>query len=463
MTDGLSPALKLEIGRIIRAEQSRLDAIARAWVYYDGDAPQPFVTTPIRNQSGKQVGTLDDNVRINFSRLLVDTGVHYLFGQPLGINFEDADEKVGDWIGEALPMMQRMMLFQKLANNGGVTGHTFARILLPERGEKFPRVVVLDPGMVKPTWDPKDIDRVIRWKIAFLAVAPDGKPRQYETVMEPDSAERPSRWTIIDSEGEPGTQLQPGEPIQWPWAFAPVVHCQNLPRANEFYGAPDLEADLLDLQSDIDKVLSNGNKIVRNWAKPPTFSKGMTGSNPPPITSDPDGVTHLPGNKDQIDLFTLKSEADMDGLMSYEKLLVEHLREIAHLPEAASGKASGALSSLTLKLLFAPIVQQTEAKHNTYGTMVTDLVRRLLVVGKQTTAYDEAPIPDLHWDPIVPTDEAAEIQRDMADLDIGFSKATLIERRGGDPESEQAKREEESRNAGEAALNAMDRGEEPEL
>lgn len=462
MTD-LSPALKLELQRVINAEQRRLTDIARAWKYYDGEAPQPMVPKPIRNDKGGEVGILDDNVRVNFSRLLVDAGVHYLFGQPLGINFEDEDETIGNWLGECLPMMERMMLLQKLANNGGVAGHTFARLLLPEPGQKYPRVIVLDPGMVKPTWDPKDIDRVVRWKLDFIALDPaTSKPTQYRTVMEPSDPINPTSWALTDSEGEPGTNLEITDETTWPYPFSPVVHCQNLPRANEFYGAPDLEADLLDLQSDIDKVLSNGNKIVRNWSKPPTVTFGMAGANPPTFTTDPDGVTHLPGNKDEASIQTLDSNADMPGLLNFEKLLVDHLREIGQLPEAASGKASGALSSLTLKLLFAPIVQKTEAKHNTYGTMVTDLVRRLLVIGKQVGKYDDAPTPDLHWEAVVPNDDATEIARDEADLDIGFSKATLIERRGGDPETEKQKREEETQNLGEQLLRDFAGGEEPE-
>ena len=461
----LSPVLKLEIQRVIRAEQARLEAIARAWRYYDGRAPQPLVIKTTKNAQ-----RIDDNVRVNFSRLLVDTGVHYLFGQPLGINFpqigegpDKRDDPIGDWVGEALPMMQRMILLQKLANNGGVTGTPFARILLPEQG-KPPQVIVLDPSMVKATWNPKNIDEVWRWALDYIAVDPDtSKPTQYRTEMEPDDRARPTRWYVIDKEGEPGSTLVVTDETEWPFPFSPIVYCQNLPRANEFHGAPDLEDDLLDLQSDIDRILSLGNKIVRNWSKPPTFSRGMPGANPPELTNDPDGVTHLPGNIGEVDLFTLKSEADMPGLIDFKKELVDHLREIAHLPEAASGKASGALSSLTLKLLFAPVVQMTEAKHNTYGQMVTDLVKRLVVVGGKADTVESVPTPDLYWQPIVPTDESTEIKRDLADLELGFSKATIVERRGGDPETEAAKREEEARNAGTALIDQFNRGEEPEL
>lgn len=459
----LSPALKLEIARITQAEQRRQDDIARAWKYYDGDAPQPIATISLK-ASGK---TIDDNVRVNFSRLLVDTGVHYLFGQPLGINFDEGkdaednpNEALGDWLGEAIPMMGRMMLLQKLANNGGITGHTFARILLPEPGEKYPRVIVLDPGMVTPTWSPKDIDRVERWKLSFIAIEPStGKPRQYETVIEPNDPKRPTQWSITDKEGEPGGLLDITEETTWPFEFSPIVHCQNLPRANEFYGAPDLEGDLLDLQTAIDRVLSMGNKNVRLFTKPPTFAKGMNQPQLDALTANPEGINLLPGT--DSDIFTLKPESDMEGLMDFEKLLVEHLRELAHLPEAASGKASGALSSLTLKLLFAPVVQMTEAKHNTYGQMVTDLVKRLLVIGKRVESYDAAPTPDLHWESVIPVDDAAEMARDVADLEIGFSKDTLITRRGGDPDTERAKREKDAVNIGAALIDNFERGEEP--
>lgn len=459
----LSPTLQLEISRIIAAEKARQSDIARAWRYYDGDAPQPLVVIPVLGKPG-----IDDNVRVNFSRLLVDTGVHYLFGQPLGINFDEGkegedtgNEAVGEWLGEAVPIMSRMMLFQKLANNGAITGHTFGRILLPETGQAFPKVIVLDPGMVRPTWNPKNIDEVWRWALDFIAVDPDSaKPTQYRTVMEPNDRVNPTAWQITDKEGEPGTELVITEVTTWPHPFSPIVHCQNLPRANEFYGAADLEADLLDLQSSIDRVLSLGNKVVRNWSKPPTFARGLTAPQVAAFSANPDQINLLPGSPTEQDVFSLKSEADMPGLLDYKRDLVEHLREVAHLPEAASGKASGALSSLTLKLLFAPIVQMTEAKHNTYGQMITELVKRLLVVGKQVASYEAAPTPDLHWEGVVPSDEAAEIARDQTDLDIGFSKDTLITRRGGDPDTERAKREQDAVNIGSALIDNFNRGEE---
>lgn len=443
--------------RRIDAEKARRERMAKAWLYYNGEAPKPLRTIDPKT---KKPLPHDDNVRVNFAELIVNTGVAYLFGDQLGIDFdtESADRNPDEqWLDEVLPMRQRMLTFQKLAINGGVTGHAFSRIMAPV-GAQPPRAIVLDPGIVTPVWDPRDIDTVLRFKIRFEGDDPDtGKPRVYETIIEPNDPKAPSSWTITDREGGVDDKdLVETNVETWPHPFAPIVHSQNLPAPNEFWGEPDLDADILDLITKIDGAWSNINKILRLWAKPPTFAKGIDETQLAALTANPDGINLLPGVDAEIE--TLKAEAELDHALDFKSQLTSALHEVAMLPEVATGKLDnvGQLSSLALHVLFAPLVQVTRWKRLTYGLHIEQLVRRLLVVsGKQ----EQEPI--LTWSPIVPTDPKTQAETAQIHQDLGASKATTLEQQGFDAEKEAKLRESESTNLGEALLDNFADGADP--
>lgn len=443
--------------RRIDAEKARRERMAKAWLYYNGDAPKPLRTIDPKT---KKALPHDDNVRVNFAELIVNTGVAYLFGDAMGIDFDaksSARNPDEQWLDEVLPMRQRMLTFQKLAINGGVAGHSFSRIL-PPAGASPARIVVLDPGIVTPVWDPRDIDTVLRFKIRFEGDDPDtGRPRVYETVIEPNDPKAPSSWHITDKEGGvDDKELAVVDEQPWPWPFAPIVHSQNLPAPNEFWGEPDLDADILDLISKIDGAWSNINKILRLWAKPPTFAKGIDETQLANLTANPDGINLLPGPDAEIE--TLKAEAELDHALDFKSQLTSALHEVAMLPEVATGKLDnvGQLSSLALHVLFAPLVQVTRWKRLTYGLHIEQLVRRLMVVSARAEAE-----PLLSWSPIVPTDPKTQAETAQIHQDLGASKATTLEQQGFDADKEAELRGAESANLGSALLDNFADGRDP--
>lgn len=450
----LSANEKLARQRRLNAEKARKERIARAWLYYDGEAPKPLRTIG----PDKKPLPHDDNVRVNFAELIVNTGVGYLFGDKLDISLDGEDERSPDeqWLDTVLPMRQRMLDFQKLAINGGVTGHTFSRLLLPDPANGFPepRVIVLDPGIVTATWDPRDIDRVLRYKIRFEGDDPDsGKPRQYETLIERDGA----GWHITDLEGGVDDRaLDVTAEAPWPFPFAPIVHSQNIPKPNEFWGEPDLDDDILDLITKIDGMWSNINKVLRLYTKPPTFAKGLQPSDLATLNANPDGINLLPGTESSIE--TLNPQLQIDQALAAKSQLTAALHELVMLPEIATGKLDdvGQLSSLAMTVLFAPLVQITRWKRLTYGLHVEQIVRRLLVLSGRAEVE-----PILGWSPIIPTDPKTQAETAQIDADLGASKRTLLEQRGYDADKEEQRRSKEQTNLGSALLDNFADGADP--
>jgi hypothetical protein len=104
-----------------RAGNDRAGMMKRSYSFYVGNPPAPLV---------RRSGEPDDNVLISLGRSLVDTGVAYLFGEdvPSTIAGEKA-ERPQDWLDECWRRNKRALTLQKLAQNGAVCGHVFAKII----------------------------------------------------------------------------------------------------------------------------------------------------------------------------------------------------------------------------------------------------------------------------------------------------------------------------------------------
>ena len=66
----------LELVHAHGVDHERLAAYQRAWQAYYGEYPDPL---PVSVRAGLHA---EDNVKLNYARLIVDKGVHALFAQP---------------------------------------------------------------------------------------------------------------------------------------------------------------------------------------------------------------------------------------------------------------------------------------------------------------------------------------------------------------------------------------------
>lgn len=416
------------------ADREREQRILTARKRYEGE-----YNNPLKSTASDKTGA--DNTKINYARLIVNKGVSTLFGFDLkfevGGKKESAEEK---WLMQCLNKNRRMSLFHKLGINGGIGGDAFLKLLPadPARyGHKFPRIVLWAPENVKVRWSPEDCDEILSYTYSWHGVDPQtARPVAYRQVIERDGGQ----WLIRDQES-PGMSTQwrdRSEAAVWPWAWAPVLSCQNLPVPNCFWGAADLEADILHLIDALNFVLSNTRRIYRVDGHPQRWARGLKASE---FKGGIDDVILLESEKGELKY--LEMQGDLTRGLSLADALKELLHELSRIPEVATGKVEdlGQLSGLALKILYGPIAELTLTKRLGYGELLSELGSRLLEMGGHAAELEVAP----QWPEVIPGDPKGNREVAIMDSTLGVSSDTLLTQLGYDPAAEAAQKAKEQK------------------
>lgn len=416
-------------------ERQRLERFAAAWAAYYGRGPKP-----LRIKAGKP----DDNVQANHLRTIVNKGVTALVGKGMKWDYGD-DEKAQAYLDAIWKGSRRSRTLKTCVLNGAVCGHTFMKIAPQAAG--MPRIIVLDPATVTAYWKKDDLNAVYKYRIQWNDVDDTGRPIIRRQTIEQASE---SEWLITDAESRPdSTVWTTTATTRWPYAFAPIIDCQNLPAPNEFWGLADIEADVIGLQRSIDFTLSNLQRIIRYHAHPKTWGKGF---NAQELKIAADETIVLPNAG--AELHNLEMTSDLGSSIELYKRMKEALHAITQVPEVATGKldTSGPLSGVALQVLYQPLVEITDAKREEYGEMFLELNRRLLVLANM------APSPGtLVWPDVIPKDAKAERETALLDKELGVSEDTILQKLGYDPDAERAKSVVDSSTAADNLLTAMTR------
>ncbi len=418
--------LPLEYQHVVEGEMARRRLMSRAFKAYAGVPNSPMV--PRR-------GEPDDSVNLAWARLIVDKGANWLFGRDISLEVTPGlrSERAEEWLKKAWPVEQRMLQLLKLATNGGIAGQAYGKLVAD--GE-FPRLVIIDPMTVTPTFSPDDIEQVIRYKIQYPAVNPaDGKPITFTQIHERNDA---GTWTITDTtENERGAVISRRE-YEWPFPFPQIVECQNLPAPNEYWGEPDLNIEILDLIDSAEEIATHTNKMVRIYANPVLWVAGLGMDDPSQgLDITPGGVVVLPDPEMRLNV--IEPKADIAGSLKLYETLVNDLHAFSQIPkiatDATSGSQIGRASGSAMRYHYTPLIERTETKRRTYGAMVTTISDRMLAIAGISTRGSVKVV----WPELVP-DPMGDIQRASALAQLGASKDTVLRVAGfTDPAAEIAK------------------------
>lgn len=405
----------------------RLQRFHRAWLAYQGDAPTPF-------SKGSQAAV--DNVRLNFNRQIVDKGVAFLFGKPLHFALgKEGDADAEKLQGELAAFWQASggrPTFRKLGKNGAITGHAWVKL---QPAEPYPRVIVLDPSNVEVIFDDEDIDRVLEYRLEWIA---RDKSTGRITVRRQRFIREETRWEIVEEVSEEsGAYFREIERKPWAYEWAPIFGCQNLEAPNEFWGRADLEPDVLDLIEAMEKVASDMKRVVRLYGHPRPW---VSGANLDEVDASIDSILRLPAG---AAIGQLELGASLEGPLRYWQELKGVLHELTREPEVASGKVEniGNLSGVALEILYQPKIEKNEEKRDSYGELLRDVSQR----GLELMGHGPEHRPSINWPEVLPADP----QREMAALDTAetlgvVSKQTVAERLGFDYEQERRRIEAEA-------------------
>jgi len=349
-------------------EIARANRIAQRWKAYHGEHERQLKVRP---------GQTDDNVIVNYCRVIVDKGVSFLFGQEPRFELDETTTTPAEeWLEACWSANRKATFLQRLALSGAIGGQAFVKIVPPPAPGSFPRLVILDPATVTPTWETDDIETVTRYRIQYPAVDPStGKPIAIRQFIEQDGAV----WRITDQVSRAdSTQWETTAEATWPHPWPPIVDCQNLTCPHEYWGISDLEDDVLQLNAAINFVLSNIARILRYHAHPKTWGKGFAAKQ---LDVAVDETIVLPSP--DAELHNLEMVSDLSSSISLYERMREALHEVARVPEVATGKLdrAGALSGVALRILYQPLLEKTESKRRTYGELLVEVNRRLLELG----------------------------------------------------------------------------------
>lgn len=440
-------ASTLELQQADRARWERQERIARARDAYFTRFPPTLAKTDGDPKA-------QDNVRLSLSALIVNKGVSFLFGFQLDFEVDGKRESPEEqWLAECLDKNRRMTLLHKLGINGGIAGHCFVRVLPANEavsGHPYPRLVVWDPAMVEVEWEPDDCEQVRSFTYEWKAVETVNN-RRVAVARRQVIARDGARWTITDEEsvGDSPVWVETGQDI-WPYPWAPVFHCQNLPCPNEFWGIADLEEATVDLNITVNRIESNINRIIRIYAHPFTYATGL--SSTATIDTTPGKINNL--GKDGA-LKNLEMQSDLTSSLEFGRETRSAFFTTTRIPEVASGRVEdlGSLSGRALQILYGPVIELTGTKRLTYGEMLSDLCSRLLELGGHGPGRKVVP----QWPPVVPGDPKEDAETAVTKQAAGVSVDTTLSEMGYDPRAEARKRKQEQRDDRALGSRLLDR------
>ena len=421
------------------AQKARLEAYKRNWNYYHGVQKRPL-----------SVGTQqpDDNVVINFARLVVDKGVSFLFGKELEFELQEGEvTPEEEYLEKVWQRNRKMTWLTKFGTSGGIYGDPMLKIVPDGMGPGIARLVILEPEIVTLLSDPEDIERIVRYRLEWVSEDQDGKALHYrQDIQLVDDNGGVERWDVVNRVAK-GNGIYVPDPNRkderWPYAWPPILHTQNLPCPGTIYGQADI--DEVALQDAINYLASKMQKIIRYHAHPKTIGRGFKATD---MQHGEDDLTILP-SKDS-DISNLEMRSDLSGSMQFMDRLISWLLATARIPRLDPAVVSvGALSGFALKVLYGDLLEKTEVKRRTYGDLLVELNRRLCDLG----GFGAEHYVTIHWQDPLPEDEQAEMTRDQFELDNELaSHETVATRRGLDYETEKeriaAEREEREAQGG---------------
>jgi hypothetical protein len=405
-------------------DAGRLNTWARARRYYAGNAPKPL--TIKHNQP-------DDNIRMS-ARTIADTGVVWLAGKGnISLDWGEADATLADWFEDAWSQERQTVQFMMSAGHGAQTGHAFNKILPADATHEFPRVIVLEPEWVTPDLNPHDKDEVLGWTIKYPLPSRDGKAIYFRQLLPSDLSAKNKDAIIIDQESVDGgkTWVTTAE-NPWPYEFSPIVHCQNLPNPDDFWGIPDLTPEVLDLIDAYNRTLSNDSRINRMFKHPVPYLEGASGDQMKASNDRAVGAMIVVPQGAKLGLLQPQVNWDKGHLNKIE----QKLEEATNIPQVSPERMSrlGSITGVALQVLYAPLMSRTDTKRNTYGPFKIETAYRFAVVGGQSPADR----PTITWPSLLPADPAVDRVIWAADIAMGIvSKETVSGLAGYDWDAEQ--------------------------
>ena len=394
-------------------------------------------TYPTRHHRALAALTTTD--KVNKARVIVDKGVSFLFGGDITFQCdEDAPAGAQDWLDACWKANRQGSLLHDLALNGGVCGHTFLKIDLPDpsQGEEFPSSACRTRRRTPSSGTPAISRRSSR---SPYSGTPSIRPPRRSSTSASEIVKQGAGWHITDEESAPDSgNWKPTNDVDWPHPWPPVAECKNLPAPNEWWGISDIQEDVLSLNRQASSLLTNLLKIIDFHGHPKTIITGTVGAD---VAVDPNKAIILPDPAAKA--YNLEMLSDLSSSINTYDKVCEAIHEVARVPAVSTGTLDklGPLSGVALKVLYQPLIEKTDSKRTLYGEMLQELCSHLLELG----GYPGCSVT-VTWPEMLPVDPLPGAADAPAHGPTGIvSKQTMAARIHLDWETEKEHIEEEAK------------------
>lgn len=448
------------------AQRQALEQYARLRDYYVGRQKRPLRPKP--NQ-------FDDNLTVNLMGLIIERSISMLFGQGIHFDLPGEGESPQDaYLAANWKFNRQPILLHKLGQLGGVYGTCYVKLLpqttLAPDGRPLVRQVPLMPWTMRVETEPHDMDTVVRYVQEYVlgqgdrAVAHRFVTERVLASALTDTGQiyqtnEVSGWQETHyqaSRQTNGRWEQVGDVADWDYAFAPIVHWQNLIDAEAPYGRSDL-GDVLELQDRYNLIEANISKIIRYHAHPKTWGRGALGGQA--VSWGADEIVWLSGDQSQV--ANLEMQSDLASSRSFGLDLRQAIFDIARSIDTQSlADKLGALTNFGLRVLFMDALAKNHTKRELYGEGLTELNRRALQLAGFTP--EQADPGTITWPDPLPADDSEQVA--AMDSEIAneiASRETWRTKRGYDAEVEAervAAEKKDRANLGSELLGALTQG-----
>lgn len=405
----------------------------------------------------------NDNVTLNFCGLVINRGVSQTIGKGVTLKFEGDDGKEDSpnaaYVKAVLKANKEEILFHRSLLFAGEDG-TGYWMLVPDGaigkdGVVYPRIVALDPIYMTIHTKFGDMEVVEAYQHEYKETDPiTQKEVGFRKVVRRNNESEVEQWLIEDFENRNGRWEPTTPPVAWPWPWSPVIHWQNLPSTHSVYGESDITGDLYHLQDQINYDASNINKVIRLYAHPQRYAKGLSGST---ITVGPDEMPQVSENGDIVQLPPI---GDMPAAQEFLLTLRQAFFDVSRTVDITSlDDKLGALTNFGLRVLYQDNTAKIDTKRELFGDALEELCVRLQNMG----GFEAVEVTAV-WPEWMPENAVETITTQQQEIDLGVvSRQTIAEERGRDWEQEQERiggEKAQGDNIGAALLRQMNRGQE---
>jgi hypothetical protein len=387
-----------------------------------------------RPQLKSKPGATDDNVTQNFVGLAVDRSVSRLFKGGVTFNLPDGSDEQDEYLKKVWDLNKKEIILYQVGLHGAVYGTPYFKIcpdelIDPYTGELYPRLIPIDPEIIRVVPEPDNMDEVQMYLIEYQVVRKNFAGGKYTTGYREVTRRAKEGEAIDDVMLENNTWIVEDwiqnytgiwvleKSTSWPYDFPPIHHCKNLPSLKSCYGDSDID-DVIGIQDKSNFVTSNTGKIIKIFAHPTTIIKGVSVEQLAAGRLD-SAIGVIYAIPTDADAKNLEMQSDLASSVAFGQNLRQSIFDIAREVDISSmADKLGQLTNFGLQVLWSDAIDKNDTKRQLYGDAILEINRRLLVLkGWEKEASNPG---DLAWGNPLPVNIKEELEADQIALNLGI-------------------------------------------